>query len=375
MLAGMRPRTKQWLSDSTLLGFMLACIAAIHAVRLLGVEVPYLERSAPARLHRHPEVSAGVAAFLAAAIVALWFAPAERRPLRLAIGTALLLAGLASAFFFDPVLGMSFALASGPLLRREPGAGAPGAFAPGPRNPRVSLWTLLLPLLAALLATGVTSKLRSGAIIPAPGAEAQLRESGRYLSASPVLVVPASRPGGFRLAPAPLDRQQLVQRIRGEGRGWTVANMLEVLDRLELLERLPPTDLQRVEVLVGPMLGSGLPGTAKDGAPAGRPHWGVVVEAQRDSGEPLLFLSLGEGEPSSRPAPYHHLLFVLRPGGASPILLRAEAFAPSASGFEGIALPGVFILYLLGFLVVSVLATLFWSARRGAPPQRMEGAP
>jgi hypothetical protein len=166
-----------------------------------------------------------------------------------------------------------------------------------------------------------------------------------------------------------------VRRIRDEGRGWRVAQMLEVLERLEVLPRLPPTDLQHASALVGPTLGSGVPSTAENGAAVGRPHWGVVVEAERDDGQRLLFLSLGEGEPSERRAPYHHLLFRVPEQGGTPLLLRIESFSPSAWGFERIALPGVFVLSLLSFLVLSVVVTWVWTTSRTGPAQRAEGAP
>ena len=116
----MRAKLQQWLGEGTLLWVQLALLAVAHVPGELGLEPPLLERTGLWRLRESPGVSAALAAFCVAVLVALWFIPPERRGPRLALAGVLFATGLVAGFAFAPALIGTFGWTARTLTQPDP---------------------------------------------------------------------------------------------------------------------------------------------------------------------------------------------------------------------------------------------------------------
>jgi len=121
----MRAKLQQWLGEGTLLWVQLALLAVAHVPAELGLEPPLLERTGLWRLRESPGVSAALAAFCVAVLVALWFIRPERRGPRLALAGVLFATGLVAGLAFAPALIITFGWTARTLTRPQPGPSTP----------------------------------------------------------------------------------------------------------------------------------------------------------------------------------------------------------------------------------------------------------
>jgi hypothetical protein len=109
-----------------------------HVPAALGLELPFQERTGLWHLRESPGVSAGLAAFSVAVLVALGFIRPERRVPRLAIAGVLLAVGVVGGLLFSPLLIFTFGWTAktiaGPHLGPRARTAPPP---PGPHNPRM----------------------------------------------------------------------------------------------------------------------------------------------------------------------------------------------------------------------------------------------
>ena len=108
----MRPELKARLTEGVLLWLQLAFIGAVHGLPGLGIQLPLLERTALWQLQQSPGLSALIAGFTTLMLLALWGVPADARRTRLALAGVLLLAGIAGALLFTPMLVFTFGLSA-----------------------------------------------------------------------------------------------------------------------------------------------------------------------------------------------------------------------------------------------------------------------
>ncbi len=355
-----RAEMKQFLGDTALLWMDLLIIAFILGTEALGLEMPVIERTMLWRVQQYPGISLGIAAFIVGMMLLLLPGGGGNRVRRVYCAMVLIgIAGLASHLAFDPALGISFVMAAAQLYHRyktQPEGAMP---IPGPGGPKVRLPVILIPVCAALLATFVTSKLQSGHFIP-PAPQKQFLRARHYLSATPVVSVPEGQAPRSLIVHPRLTRDQVRQNSWREGGGWSIGEVLHDLQQRGKLEGLPITDERRIQAVLEPALASGILVTAEGQSAVERGLWGVVAEAEGREGTRRLFLSLGVGEPTRAFSPYYHFLFEEPAGGGPLRLVAAENVFPSSSGFEGIELPGLFIIYLLVFLILAIFAGLLF---------------
>ncbi|WNG41694.1 hypothetical protein F0U61_54465 [Archangium violaceum] len=145
-----------------------------------------------------------------------------------------------------------------------------------------------------------------------------------------------------------------------------MGKVLYDLERRDKLEGLPVTNERRLQALLEPALATGLLVTPEGRSAVEHGLWGIVAEAEGRKGARRLFLSLGAGEPTGAFSPYYHFLFEEPAEGGPLRLLEAQHYFPSSSGYEGIEPPGLFIIYLLLFLLLSVLVSFWWVSRKRA---------
>ncbi|OJT24523.1 hypothetical protein BO221_15345 [Archangium sp. Cb G35] len=358
-----REELKQFFGDTFLLWPVLLIMAVVLGAEAVGLEVPLIERSMFWKLQQEPGISAGVAALIVVAILLLLPGGGVSRLRRVyGVMVTLGIAGLASYMVFSPGLGSTFLLSAVHLYHRYKKSRAGEASEPAPAGPRVSLLVLIIPACAALLATLVTCKLQSGYFLP-PAPEQRFLRAREYSSATPVVSVPEGQaPRSLRIHPR-LTREQVRENSWREGGGWSIGEVLHKLHRSGKLQGLPVTDERRVQALLEPALASGLLVTA-EGLPAvDHGLWGVVAEAEGLKGTRRVFLSLGAGTPTRAFSPYYHFLFEEPAGGGPLRLIEAENVFPSDSGYEGIEPPGLFIIYLLVFLVLAMFVSVLRTAR------------
>jgi hypothetical protein len=204
-----------------------------------------------------------------------------------------------------------------------------------------------------------------------PDPEKRFFRARDYSSATPVVSVPEGQAPRSLIIHPRLTREQVRENAWREGGGWSIGEVL----RSGKLEGLPVTDERRVQALLEPALASGILVTAEGRSVVQRGLWGVVVEAEGQKGTRRLFLSLGAGEPTRAFSPYYQFLFEEPAGGGPLRLLEARnVFPSSSSGFEGIEPPGLFIIYLLVFLVLALFVSVLLPARSPSATEARAGS-
>nr|QKW93942.1 hypothetical protein [Vitiosangium cumulatum] len=357
-----REAMKQVLGDTALLWPLLPIIAFIHGAGAMGLELPLIERTIFWRLHQYPAISVGIAAFIVVLMLVL-LASGKNKARNARYVSVLLGAGsLASFLAFDPALGGALMMSARLLYARydpkklEGGAPMPVPLE-GPGGLKVSVLTFIIPVCAALVATFVTCKLQTGEFLP-PAPEKRFLQARHYWSATPVVSEPAGQPPRSLIVHPSLTSEQVRQSAWKQGGGWSVGEVLYELNRRGKLEGLPATDARRIQALLAPALASGVLVTPEGGSAVEHGLWGVVAEAEGPKGVRRLYLSLGAGEPTSAFAPHYQFLFEEPAEGGPVRLLEARHYFPSSSGFEGIEPPGLFLIYLVVFLILSIFVSL-----------------
>lgn len=351
------------------LPLLVALLALVLAVRALGLEWPALEASGFWQGAGSTPAAALAAALTLAVMGVLALGPGERGWPRW-VAIAALVASAVLLSWRAPMASTLWGLTALSLLiapwrdrwharRLKPLPPPPQPVRGEPR------WLVLLVLvgaaLVAQLLVSLLSSWRPGLVLPLTSPAERLLAAHQPTSAAVVSVPSAASGAGTLVVHPGLDRARVLHGVREGGGAWTAGRALERLDRRRALTPLPDTPPERLAALLAPLVDAGFLGPPES-APEGL--WGVVVEGQHWTGRKRALLSLAEGAPSRRPATrYEALLELPGEGGSPPRLVQATRFVPNASGFEGVAWPGIYLpCFLVGVVVAGGLA-LAWTRR------------